>query len=417
MNIFLTNYNKIKIAILVLLVASLPFYLEISNVLIGVGAFFTLLHAFMTTRWSALKIDRLVIAFLAYFTLDVIGLLYTESENLSTGLFTLDKHQALVLVPLIFADLTIDRKQRQVLLSVFVGTCFVASLICLGVVMYESITEYDKVLHEWLSTHDRLADPINMHAVYLALYLSLAVFIILDSLKNNYRRFSWMKIALMTLLVFYLLAFITALGARTAIAGLMLIIITNIIIYSREQRSYKLYIFAAIMPLLVAGFIWINPVVRIRFMDMLKSSYENSNYGSYFARTHIWVPGLEAIHENLLIGVGTGDHQTELNKKYLKYNFTEGVRLEFNMHSQYLQTALNFGLVGLVVLLGNFYTQVRQGLRRRDFLYLSFIALFMLACVTEATLVLNKGTVFFVVLSFIFYKSKADDRDLRQVES
>src|SRR6185503_3496218 len=97
------------------------------------------------------------------------------------------------------------------------------------------------------------------------------------------------------------------------------------------------------IPVILLGFIFINPVVKTRFTDLAHKRAEGSNYGSYFARLDIWLPGLEAIKENIWLGVGTGDHQMEMNRKYEKYNYTEGVRLEFNIHNQYLHTILNLG--------------------------------------------------------------------------
>jgi O-antigen ligase len=405
MDFFIKNYDKTKFVILLLLVATLPFYLKISNVLVGLAAFVTVLNCFFLRRWDILKVDRLSVALGCYFLLEIVGLLYTEKTNLKIGFYTLDKHQGMILVPLIFSDLKLQWEAREKLLTGFVVSCVVASLICIGVNMYESITVYDKIFHEWLFSHHRISEPIGMHAVYFAMYLGLCVIIVLERLKEKYQRFSTGKVFLLILLLIYLLVVIVALGARTATAGLIGIVFVNILYYGYKQRSTKLYILAALIPLLFSAIIWLNPVVKIRFMDMLKSSYEKSNYGSYFARTHIWVPGWEAIRENIFFGVGTGDHQTELDKKYLKHNYTEGVRLKFNMHNQYLQTALNHGLVGVVLLLAIFYVQLKKSFRNKDALYLSFLVLFMVVCITEAMLVKNKGTVYFLVFSFVFYRS------------
>ena len=150
MGFFFKNYDKTKFAILILLVATLPFYLKISNVLIGLAAFVTVLNCLLLRRWDVLKVDRLAVAFGCYFLLEIVGLLYTEKTNLKIGLFTLDKHQGMILVPLIFSDLKLLAGAREKLLTGFVVGCVVATLICVGVNMHESITVYDKIFHEWL---------------------------------------------------------------------------------------------------------------------------------------------------------------------------------------------------------------------------------------------------------------------------
>ncbi|MEO5602397.1 MAG: O-antigen ligase family protein [Cyclobacteriaceae bacterium] len=416
LNSFVISYNKIRLIILVLLVASLPFYLKISNVLIGLAATLSLFNIITQKRWHALRVNKLSLLIIGYFFLEVLGLFYTEQQNLKIGIFTLDKHQSFILLPIIFLDFNVSPSARKSILLSFVVSCFIASLICIGVNLHESITLYDQVFHEWLFSHDRVSEPIGMHAVYFALYLSFCILILLDMLKEKYETLSRMQIFFVALLLVYFLVVIVALGARTVMVGLMLTILINLILYGRQMRSKNMYILAALVPFVFAVFVILNPVVKTRFMDMLKDNYDSSNYGSYFARTHIWIPGIEAIRENVLFGVGTGDHQSELNKKFLEHKYTEGVRLEFNMHNQYLQTALNLGLIGLSLLLSIFYIQVKEGLNRQDFLYLSFLLLFMLACITEAMLVVNKGTLFFIVFSYIFLNSKIRE-ELPNVES
>ncbi len=416
LNSFVTNYNKIQLIILVLLVASLPFYLKISNVLIGLAATSSLLNIITQKRWHALRVNKLSLLIIGYFFLEVLGLFYTERQNLKIGIFTLDKHQSFILLPIIFLDFKISPSARKSIFLSFVTSCFIASLICIGVNLHESITLYDQFFHEWLFSHDRVSEPIGMQAVYFALYLSFCILILLDMLKEKYQTLSRMQIFFVALLLVYFLVVIVALGARTVMVGLILTILINLILYGRQMRSKNMYILAALVPFVFAVFVMLNPVVKTRFMDMLKDNYDSSNYGSYFARTHIWIPGIEAIRENILFGVGTGDHQSELNKKFLEHKYTEGVRLEFNMHNQYLQTALNLGLIGFSLLLFIFYIQVKEGFNRQDFLYLSFLLLFILACITEAMLVINKGTIFFIVLSYIFFNSKIRE-ELPNVES
>ena len=137
---------------------------------------------------------------------------------------------------------------------------------------------------------------------------------------------------------------------------------------------------------------------------MWHNKTEGSNYDSYFARTNIWKPGVEAIKENIWFGVGTGDDQMEMDKKFIKYNYLMGVQL-FNMHNQYFQVLLNFGIFGFIIFLISLFVQLKSSVFKRDLLYLSFLILFMCGCLTESMLCRNKGIIFFLVFSFIFYKS------------
>ncbi len=416
MGFFLTHYEKIKLGIVLLLLASLPFHIHISSVLIITGAVVTLVKSFYSKQYNFLTIDKLSIGLLCYFMLEVIGLFYTEHENIGAGLSTIEKHQALVLIPLIFFDFELHEKNAATALSLFVASRYLRSLICVFFNFYDSYTIYEKFIHEWLFSHDRLSEPIGMQAVYFAMYLSLCVLIILFKLKEGWFIFSNRKKALLVILILWFFVFIVALGARTMIVALMLTIMGNLIYHALIFRAYKILIVATLVPLIFAGLIFLNPVVTTRFMDLRHSNAQETNYDSYFARINIWKPGLEAIGENLWFGVGTGDDQTELNKKYLKFGYKDGIEFNFNMHNQYLQTMLNLGVVGLVIFLSISVLQFGRGFLKRDLLYLSFLSLFMAGCLTESMLSRNKGIIFFLAFSFTFYKSmKEGDSEIRKI--
>ena len=409
MKIAKNNLEKIRFVILLLLVASLPFQYFASSILIIAGVLLSLLIVYNLRQFNLRNLDALSIAFILYFILEVVGLVYTERENITTGLFVLEKHQAFLFLPLFFFGFNIDNK-RKTLLSIFVASCFVASLICLGVNIYLSLNTYNMIFHEWIFSHDRMSDPIGMQAVYFALYLGFVLLILVFELKEKFALFSPMKKTLFILLILYFSIFMITLGARTVIVAVMLIIVLDLIYYAVSLKSYRLFLLGAIVPLIFSAVIFLNPVVRTRFMDMYQNRYENSNYGSYFARSMIWIPGWEAIEENVWVGVGTGDYQMELDKKFVKYDFLFGVQF-MNMHNQYLQTMLSFGVIGLSIFSVIFFVQFKAGLARGDLQYLSFLLLFMCACLTESMLNRNKGIVFLLVFSFIFYKTNVVSKE------
>lgn len=406
MKFFLTHYDRVKLVIILSLVASLPFHIFISSILIVVGSLVTLIRMVYLRKFSFRPADHLSISLVFYFFLEVLGLLNTESANLSLGLFTLEKHQALVFIPLLFIDVTLSKENLGRIFSVFIASCLVGSLVCIGVNVYRDYTTVGVFIDEWGFSHDRLSAPIDMQAVYFSMYLSLCILMLLFTLKEKWWLISKSTKVLLLSLTFYFLGFVVALGARTMIVALMSVIISYIVYTAVLYKNFKILISAVMIPLVFAGFVFLNPVVTTRFLDLKLGRDSATNYEGYFARLDIWRPGVEVIMENFWIGVGTGDHESELHKKYLKYGFTEGVRLNFNMHNQYLQTMLNFGVLGLVSFTIVLLVQIRASISMKNPLYLSFLALFILGCLTESMLNRNKGIVFFILFSFIFYRTQ-----------
>ncbi len=416
----LTNYDKIQLFIIASIVAFLPFYLHISNVFIGLGAFVAVLKIIMLPTRK--NFDFLSWIFIGYFSLEALGLLYTSRDNLPEGLSVLEKHQAFILLPLIFFDFSCGTREVRIFLMTFIVSCLIAVMVCITVNMYTGITLYDKYFHEWLFTHERFSEPIGLHPVYLSLYLSMAIFSLsmfyfegTGSPFNSQNRIILLKKATIILAATLFFVVLVTLGSRTIIVSNLLLAFAFFLTKGIVKKKYSAIFFAAILPVLLIGFILMNPVVKDRFLDLRNLKYENSNYGSFFARLDIWRPGLAVIKENILWGVGTGDQQSELNKKYGEYGFTEGIRLKFNMHNQYLQTALGYGLPGILLLICILVVQARIAFKKNNWLYLAFVCMFMCACATESMLVKNKGTLFLLVFSLIFFNSSNTNSEGRTI--
>lgn len=395
------KHDQVRLVLFLLLMISLPFTMKISNGLILLSVAYSLVFFFLQHR-KAITLNSLTVSLLLYFFLEVLSLLNTE--NLKEGISILETHLAFLFVPLAFANFEISEKRRNQFFFAFATGCFLASLICVLVNIQLSLVE-GKLFHEYYFSHDRVSDPIGMQAVYFALYLSLSILGILNFLKNKFTGLSINVKILLSLIVLYFLALIIASGARTIIIALMLIVVFNIVVHSLQKKSYKFLILSALIPFIFLLLILLNPVVSTRFADLRHTKAEDSNYDSYFARTNIWNPGIEAIQENLWFGVGPGDQQAELYKKFEKYNYSAGIEAKFNLHNQYLQTTLGLGAIGLLGFLSILVVQLVKAIRERDFLYLSFLMLFSIECLTESMLIRNKGIVFFLIFSFFFFKS------------
>ena len=409
MRFFLDNYEKIKQGVLVLLIIVLPFYHALSSILIITAVSLSFLRLCFYKRSDFVPLDKLSIAVFSYFILEVIGLGYTEKEDFRNGMFNIEKHFGMMAIPLIFYNFKIEARFRDRLFSAFIVSCFIATVICLVANMYLSLSTQDTLFDPWLFSHARLSGQIEMHPVYMAMYLALSILIMLHHLQENYALLSIAKKTTIIFLTFFFLGMILLLGARTTTAILMLIIVIGVVRLAITRKTYKPLMVLAFIPLIFAGVLFLNPHIQNRFFDVSASSYDHSSYGGLFARTKIWEPGIEVIKENFWFGVGTGDDQAELDKMFVKYNYPEAVRV-FNTHDQYLQTLISIGFIGLLVFLLLLYLQFKAAFTGKDRLYLYFLILFVAGCVTESMLQRHQGIVFFLLFSFIFYRSERLNR-------
>ncbi|MFN7604055.1 MAG: O-antigen ligase family protein [Bacteroidota bacterium] len=115
-------------------------------------------------------------------------------------------------------------------------------------------------------------------------------------------------------------------------------------------------------------------------------------------RRAIWVCAIDVIKNDLWLGVGTGDGQDALQESYLNRNFVlAGKYNRFNAHNQYLQVAINFGLIGLLSWLGVLIWLLYH--QRRNWLLLTLITIFLFSMLTESMLETNKGVLTFSFLT------------------
>ncbi len=395
------RYDQVRFLILLMLVGSLPFTFRIGNVLIALSVVL-FLGQYTRKRSGENALTRLAWGFTLFFVYEIIGLLYTDSENIRNGFRTLETHLSLILVPLAFTNFEITQARKKMFFYSFVGGCFIASLVCFVENISLSLVE-GEFFHEYYFSHDRFSEPIGMQAVYFGLYISFCVLIIVNLLREEFRDLAtYRKIMWVVLAMYFVLLAITS-GARTTIVVLMFILIVTGVLHAIQTKAYRFIAWSALVPAIFIVLIILNPVVATRFADLRHDQTTGSNYDSYFARTNIWRPGVEAIRESIWFGVGIGDQQNELSKKYKKFNYAEGIEMRFNLHNQYLQTTLASGLVGFLLLMFIFLLQLKKGFAYNDWLYVSFLFLFGCACVTESMFERNKGIVFFLVFSIVLF--------------
>ena len=97
--------------------------------------------------------------------------------------------------------------------------------------------------------------------------------------------------------------------------------------------------------------------------------------------------------------------------KFREQGYAAGIEFKFNAHNQYMQTMLGHGIPGLFCLLAIILLQLFEAFKRSDLLYLSFVLLFSMAGLTESMLNRNKGIMFFLVFSFVFYNSEMTSKN------
>jgi O-antigen ligase len=209
----------------------------------------------------------------------------------------------------------------------------------------------------------------------------VCIFIVLQTIPNKITR---------GVIVIYLLAFIVFLSSR-------IIIITTLLSLLIMAPQKKVLIGAVVV---MIALIFLNPVSFYRNLQEYTlsnfrfppSSYNNNPIS---IRTSLLWLGVEAVREtNPLFGAGTGDVKDTIAALADKYNI-HNVLNTSDPHNQYLHTYIALGAIGLLTLLAAFITPLWMFFRLRDFALCAGMLAFMIVCLTESALELQKGIVFF----------------------
>jgi len=348
----------------------------------------------------------LFFSFIIFFTWQLIGMFY--SDDLNDGLRNITLRLPLLLFPLVLSSPgdKIKRKIRLLLnifaftTFLFIVTCFIYALIRSLDLEHAAITfNPHPAEYPWLNYFYGSYFAIFQHPSYLSMYALLSAFIAFESFlkKSDSTLYSyfWLLAGIILLASVYLLS------SRAAILA-SIIIVPIYLIHKFIQRDLKKIglIGVGLCIILLFTIFTTNP----RFKSLLKneSGKELIDKTRNEARISLWESAYSIIRDNLLIGVGTGDIQNELNKVYVRSDNDELTKVEnLNTHNQFLEITAENGIIGLILFLAIFVIIIFISIRGRNLIYLVFIAIVFFSFLFETMLNRLAGLAFFSFFSFM----------------
>jgi O-antigen ligase len=403
---------NLRIIAVLAMVGTLPFPVRINNYAI----IFAALAAIVTYPWKNIKVDlrhnsRLFLPAMLLGLL-LIGMLYTSETRNGWGL--IERSTSLIGLPLLVMMLYHpSEKNRHLVANVFELGCLLIFLYCFYVAYTNVVATgswYNPEKIEGLTDrryyyffNRELLEPVGINPIYLGMYLNLIVAfelcrLFVDKQAN--------LVIILKLLVFA--GFQLMVGSvNSVIVMIMLIVLIPLFGLGRiTLRSGALMSIGVIV--IVLAVFSIKPI-RQRFIVKTEFNYEWDHVGYWNGitfRLATWSCAREVIAENFMTGVGTGDADAALNKKYEEKKFFFGLLETYNAHSQYLQTWIMHGVAGVLILLFVTWMPFRWAWNERDMMLGMFALIIALAFCTEVTLGTQKGIAFFALFFALLTKRK-----------
>ncbi|WP_300027150.1 O-antigen ligase [uncultured Maribacter sp.] len=361
-----------------------------SKVLIGIGV----ILLFNLTKENLVHTIKLHYPLLLFFGWNIISLLYTSEQK--NGIKEIE---GLLIIPaalLIFSSLA---GKRTTLISIgimYILVVLVATLFSHSQVMLAFVENNETSYKHFFNlnySYKALANTINLHPTYYALYILTAIIFVLHFIKE--KTVSNFQKLLLLLIFIYFSLFIVQLSSRMAIVILYLVTLFNLVQYIIKQKKIikglsllVLFHFLAFILIMNIG------VTKYRFQHLLGFTYytgytvNDSNH-----KIKLWTAAINA-NQNILLGNGIGDVQTSLNEQYEKAGLKTPLTLKYNSHNQYIQYYVGLGILGLSVFIYLLFYYTKLFVITKNSIGLQFILVVAILSFTECLWNRHNGIVF-----------------------
>jgi O-antigen ligase len=404
-----TPANKISYYHVLLLMASLPFDLFYSHIILISFTLHTLIHL-DKTRLKSLRSFKLVVLPSVLF-ISIIATIYTINPHAAFTEWTL--RIPLLLFPVVFLLNGLDlKKYRENLLLGFSLVCAATVFYLFAVVLF-TIRFYHMPLKAMFGegfTNHNFAGPINIHATFFSFQLLIAVVYLLSVLIRGGVSRS-LKIVCIISSVF-LIGGIIQLSSKSILAILFVIVNVILPLYLLKGRQRRRYMLAGLVATMlgITGILSIS-TFRTRYVTLLKQDIVTDKTIPHNSDSRIerWRVAAARIKEKPLLGYGSGSEIGLLKDDFYDAKMYSSFLKGLNSHNQYISFLLKSGVWGLAVYLLTLFYGFKMALKKNDVLLISFMLIIAVVSLAENVLDVDKGVMFYSFFFSFFLFSDPDN--------
>lgn len=249
-----------------------------------------------------------------------------------------------------------------------------------------------------------------MHPGYISLYIGIAFIGTMFLGKEKH----WSPTITFSLLGLFAIGLLLLQGRMTIIALALSLGLWLLLRISKGANWRSLLLFATLGLILIFGTIQFAPKsLSERYLAFPDFSYDISgdDFNSATYRLAEWKCAWDGITEAPILGYGVGCGQTELFKRYEKFQFWQGLERQYNAHNQYLETWLSTGLLGLIALISMMVSITYLAVKKANHFILYSLLFFALCLITESMLERAWAVVLFNLIFPLFINLRLTSRD------
>lgn len=365
---------------------------------IGFIAFIPLVIIGMRTGKMQFRVNWILGFFIIFYVLYAVYAIFTRHPDWAAKY--MEYKLSFLLFPLIFSFLPKEKLIVKFPIYGFLaGTLY---LIVAGWInsYFCSVNTVNASVACWLTT----SFSYIHHPTYAAAFFTVALFLVWYS--RELKIFRW-SLALQLFLSF---VYVLAIGMCMSFAGLLYLMLASgvfilIQIYRKWGRNYFL-LSTLILPILLFLVVRYEPHLRGEYLNAKNFALEYMQDPEAFIRNKkypmsgsevrlvMWTAATKACVD-FPAGVGTGNIDEVLSTYLRRMDQKELAALNYNPHNQYLQTSLEIGFFGLLILLGLLGSTLYLAKQNKNWLLLLVTGSLLFNMLFESMLQRQSGIVFF----------------------
>jgi O-antigen ligase len=403
--------NKISYYHLMFLMASLPFDMFYSHLILVSYGIHTLIHLKKGRLKELWKLRTGVLQSVFFITL--LSTIYAINQHEAFNEW--GKQVTIFLFPIFFClnPLDINKYKPQLLLSF--------SLVCTVTILYLYLDAFLTIRHYHLPysiimsgvfTNHNFSQPIEIHATFFSMQLALSLVYILSVLikeQEKYKRLFYLACSAI------LSAGLIQLCSKSVFVTLVILINIAVPYYLLKGKMRRRFVLiSGSLSLLVITAILSSVTLRERYVNQLKDDFsaqrvDETNDG----RLARWKVVVDYIGEAPVIGYGAGSEIGLLQDGFFDKKLYNSYLNRLNSHNQYLSIMLKSGALGLLIYLATLAFGFNIAFRRKDLFFLTFMTTVAIVSMSENLLDVDKGIMFYAFFfSFFIFSSRKPETNI-----
>ncbi|MES2588619.1 MAG: O-antigen ligase family protein [Bacteroidota bacterium] len=394
---FNKNYIEISLSMCLFIAIIFPKLLSLGLILAILSSLIALVKKDVSFRMNKVSL-LFILLYLAY----LIGVFWTQNE--AQAMKYLENKMSFLLLPLTFSFVKKEKFEINLIFKSLVFSSLLSFVIniCLAFKCYDF---YGSIPYCFIKGH--LSGDI--HPTYLSFLLSIAIVSVYQLWKTKDLQLKW-GIVLFSILSLYTILLMSLSG----LIFFLLIVFGFVLRMIYFSLSFKKFLIVLLtMLVLIFMFFIKTPFIKSDVEDAAKFTneyfkspkkfIENASQEPSGTETRIimWTVSLEEFVKHPF-GVGTGNIDAYLSANLVSKNKVEFSKFQYNPHNQFLQTGLEIGLIGLLILILILFFGIKYALLYKSVpLLVVTLSLFMNS-LFESMLQSQFGIIFYPLFFLIF---------------